>query len=156
MSQPDFEIPPAADAPPRPGFAAESADFMSTVAVHLGLALAPGEALAPGHPFDSPTGFACRIHVMDDGERAVGQPHLLLPMSAHELAGDEVVRLMKVQASLMAGLGLWLGLSDNGLLQMHPLAWSADAAEVVQLLDAANGVAADVLRAIALGEEQSP
>lgn len=148
---------PTAGVPPVP-MTATQADFMSQLALQLGLSPTEGASLIAPHLFTGPAGLACRLHLLH-GEAAV-RPEALLPLAAQELAGSEVQRLLAVQSLVLGELGWHLCTSPEGLLQLSSLAWIDDPADAATALDLANGVGLAVLNALmlddlALGQPQS-
>jgi hypothetical protein len=125
-------------------------DFLSQLAIHLGLAPSEGPLLAAPRLFTGPAGLACRLHLLH-GESAV-RPEALLPMSAQELAGPDVQRLLSLQSLVLGELGWYLCTSPEGLLQLSSLAWIDDPLDAATALDLANGVGVAVLHALMLDD----
>lgn len=133
------------------------ADFLSQLAVHLGMPPSEGRCLAAPRLFTGPAGLACRLHLLH-GEAAV-RPEVLLPMAVQELAGAEVQRMLSVQSLVLTELGWHLNTSPEGLLQLSSLAWIDDPRDAATALDIANGVGAAVLHALlseSLPDAQAP
>lgn len=135
----------AAAALPPPLTAAQT-DFLSQLAIQLGMSPEDGAALVAPRLFTGPAGLACRLHLMH-GEPSV-RPEALLPLSAEELMGADVQRLLSVQSLVLAELGWYLGTSPEGLLQLASLAWIDDPQDAATALDLANGVGIAVLHAL--------
>ena len=136
----------AAAAVAAPPMTSAQTDFLSQLAVHLGMLPSDGASLAAPRLFTGPAGLACRLHLLL-GEPAV-RPEALLPMSAQELAGPEVHRLLSLQSLVLSELGWYLGTSGEGLLQLSSLAWIDDPQDAATALDLANGVGIAVLHAL--------
>lgn len=126
-------------------------DFMSRLALQLGLSAKDGDALIAPHLFTGPAGLACRVHLQDGDPPAV-RPEALLPMSAQELAGSEVQRLLAVQSIVLGELGWFLTTSSEGLLQLTSLAWINDPVDAATALDLANGVGMAIIHALMLDD----
>jgi hypothetical protein len=127
------------------------ADFMSQLALQLGLSPQDGDALVAPHLFTGPAGLACRVHLQEGDPPAV-RPEALLPMSALELAGSEVQRLLAVQSIVLGELGWFLTTSPEGLLQLTSLAWINDPIDAATALDLVNGVGMAIIQALMLDD----
>jgi hypothetical protein len=95
----------------------------------------------------------CHLQVEQDETGVLVQPVMVLPVSAAELSGDEVVRLLQLQEWTLAELHWWLGMSDNGLLQLTSSRWCETPDEVCDALNLVNTMGPTVVRAIVLSEE---
>lgn len=126
------------------------ADFMSQLALQLGLSAGDGPSLVAPRLFTGPAGLACRVH-LQESEPAV-RPEALLPMAAQELAGTEVQRLLSVQSLVLSELGWYLTTSPEGLLQLSSLSWISDPIDAATALDLANGVGLAVIHALMLDD----
>ncbi|WP_157572219.1 hypothetical protein [Hydrogenophaga taeniospiralis] len=126
-------------------------DFMSRLALQLGLPVEDGDALIAPHLFTGPAGLACRVHLQEGDPPAV-RPEALLPMSAQELAGSDVQRLLAVQSIVLGELGWFLTTSPEGLLQLTSLAWINDPVDAATALDLVNGVGMAILHALMLDD----
>jgi hypothetical protein len=145
--------PRAATPPPRALPAAMTpaqADFMSQLALQLGLPPEDGPSLVAPRLFTGPAGLACRVH-LQESEPAV-RPEALLPMAAQELAGADVQRLLSVQSLVLSELGWYLTTSPEGLLQLSSLSWISDPIDAATALDLANGVGLAVIHALMLDD----
>jgi hypothetical protein len=127
------------------------ADFMSQLALQLGLSAQDGDALIAPHLFTGPAGLACRVHLQEGDPPAV-RPEALLPMSAQELAGSDVQRLLAVQSIVLGELGWFLTTSPEGLLQLTSLAWINDPVDAATALDLVNGVGMAIIHALMLDD----
>lgn len=122
----------------RQGTAGAEADFFAALALSLGLPPADAAVLGASTVFTGPAGLPCRV-VWQAAEGASGaRPEILLPLSADELAGPDVRQLLTVQALLLGESGWYLGLSGEGLLQISPLVWMNQPADVAAALDVGN------------------
>jgi hypothetical protein len=144
----------ASTAPVAPPMTSAQTDFLSQLAVHLGMLPSDGASLAAPRLFTGPAGLACRLHLLL-GEPAV-RPEALLPMSAQELEGPEIHRLLSLQSLVLSELGWYLGTSGEGLLQLSSLAWIDDPQDAATALDLANGVGIAVLHALLNDEAIAP
>lgn len=127
------------------------ANFMSQLALQLGLSAQDGDALIAPHLFTGPAGLACRVHLQEGDPPAV-RPEALLPMSAQELAGSDVQRLLAVQSIVLGELGWFLTTSPEGLLQLTSLAWINDPVDAATALDLVNGVGMAIIHALMLDD----
>jgi hypothetical protein len=134
----------------RAGMTPAQADFMSQLALQLGMGPDDGPSLVAPRLFTGPAGLACRVH-LQEGEPAV-RPEALLPMAAQELAGHEVQRLLSVQSLVLSELGWYLTTSPEGLLQLNSLSWFNDPVDAATALDLANGVGLAVIHALMLDD----
>lgn len=125
-------------------------DFLSQLAVHLGLSPAQGAGLIAPRLITGPAGLMCRLQLMD-GQPAV-RTETLLPLSSAEVMGAEVQRVLSVQSLVLAELGWYLGTSPEGLLQIESVAWIDDARDAATALDLAGGVGMVMLQALLHGE----
>lgn len=130
----------------RPAFTPRQVDFLAQLAILLGMQAEDGLSLVAPRLVTGPSGLTCRLHLMH-GEAAV-RPEALLPMSADELAGPEINRLLSIQALLLGEFGWYLGLSSEGVLQLSSLAWIDDPKDAATALDLANGVGTAVLHSL--------
>jgi hypothetical protein len=95
--------------------------------------------------FTGPAGLPCKVVWQSADGAAAARPEILLPISADELAGPGVRQLLTVQALLLSEFGWYLGLSGEGLLQVMPLLWMNQPADVAAALDVGNLLGAVVL-----------
>ena len=121
------------------GTAGAEADFFAALALCLGLPPAGAGAFRASTVFTGPAGLPCRVvwHAAEEGTSGA-RPEILLPLSADELAGPDVRQLLTVQALLLGESGWYLGLSGEGLLQISPLVWMNQPADVAAALDVGN------------------
>ncbi|KQV95762.1 hypothetical protein [Rhizobacter sp. Root1221] len=131
---------------PQPKMTSAQIDFLSQLATHLGLPPSDGEALVPPRFFTGPAGLACRLH-LHHGEAAV-LPEALLPISAAELMGPQVERLLLVQGAVLSEFGWHLGVSPEGLLQLSCMTWIDSPYDAATALDLANGVGIAVMQSL--------
>jgi hypothetical protein len=125
-------------------------DFLSQLATHLGLSPAQGAGLVAPRLITGPSGFMCRLQLMD-GQPAV-RTETLLPLSSEEVMGAEVRHVLSVQSLVLAELGWYLGTSSEGLLQIESLAWIDSALDAATALDIAAGLGTVMLQALLYGE----
>lgn len=125
-------------------------DFLSQLAINLGLPSAQGEGLAAPRLITGPAGFMCRLQLMD-GKPAV-RTETLLPLARAEVMDPETQRVLSVQSLVLAELGWYLGTSAEGLLQIESLAWIDDAQDAATALDLASGLGTVMLQALLHGE----
>lgn len=125
-------------------------DFLSELAIHLGLPATDGAALAAPRLFTGPAGLMCRLQ-LKGGKPAV-RTETLLPLSTAEVMDAATQRVLGVQSLVLAELGWYLGTSPEGLLQIESLAWLDDAQDVATALDLAAGVGMVMLQALMHGE----
>lgn len=130
-------------APARPS-AAESG-FFAALALCLGLPPADAARFRAATVFTGPAGLPCKVLWQSDEGASGARPEILLPLSADELAGPDVRQLLTVQALLLSEFGWYLGLSGEGLLQLAPLLWMNQPADVAAALDVGNLLGAVVL-----------
>jgi len=124
----------------------EQVDFLARLATLLGLPAEDGTAIVAPRLITGPSGLVCRLHVMQ-GQPAV-RTEALLPMSADELSGAEMSRLLRVQSLILGEFGWYLGISSEGLLQLSSLVWIDDPQDVATALDLVNGVCTAVLHSL--------
>jgi hypothetical protein len=124
----------------------EQVDFLARLATLLGMPAEDGTSIVAPRLITGPSGLACRLHVMQ-GMAAV-RPEALLPMSADELSGAEMSRLLRVQSLILGEFGWYLGISSEGLLQLSSLVWIDDPQDVATALDLVNGVGTAVLHSL--------
>jgi hypothetical protein len=127
-------------------------DFMTEVAVQLGLPVHSAAAIASAQPFASPQGLLCRLHLMQgDGPTRV-RPEVLLPLSVEHLSGDDTLRMLATQAALLSTFDCWLTAAEGGWLALTSVAPLATAAEVSNALAMANALAPGIMHTITVGE----
>jgi hypothetical protein len=95
----------------------------------------------------TPGGFCARL-IRREGDPFAVRADLFLPVAAAELAGDEVVRLLAIQAVLLEVHGWYLGLSEEGMLRLAMTGWTGSASEICRCLDAGSVIGAHVLRGL--------
>jgi hypothetical protein len=127
-------------------------DFMTAVALQLGLRAEDAEALAATQPFSSPRGLLCRLHVVQEDAQVRVRPEVLLPLSAQSLEGDEVLRLLAAQAVLVSHFDCWLTASEHGWLTLTSITALATPVEVSTALAIGNALAPGIVHTIAVGE----
>jgi hypothetical protein len=138
-------------AAPQDTAACAQAGFFAALAVTLGLPPAEHAGLRAHTLFTGPAGLPCRVAWQAGGAAWGARPEILLPLSADELAGPDVRRLLAVQAALLSESGWYLGLSGEGLLQVAPLLWMTQPADVAAALDAGSVLGSLVLQHMAAG-----
>ncbi|MEO6921579.1 MAG: hypothetical protein ABI171_21440 [Collimonas sp.] len=119
-------------------------DFLSQIAVMLGISPKDCATLVAPATFTGRAGLICRFQLLDN-ECAVC-PEVLLPLSAGELMGTEVVLLLDMQRALLTEFGWYLGTSAEGILQISPTTWIDDAHAAVLALDLINGAGVEALQ----------
>lgn len=137
---------------PNPSRLPSEADFFAELTLCLGLPPADATPLRAGTVFTGPAGLACKVAWQAD-DAAAGtfgaRPEILLPLAADALAGPDVRQLLAVQALLLSEFGWYLGLCGTGpgagLLQLTPLLWLKQPADVAAALDLGNLLGAMVL-----------
>jgi hypothetical protein len=144
---------PPVKAPVETIFDRQRLDFFATLALKLNLPTAQAHHLAQGEPFVGPSGLLCRLQVEQDETGVLVQPVMVLPLSAAELSGDEVVRMLQLQEWTLAELSWWLGISDEGLLQLTSTRWCETPDEACDALNLVNTMGPNMVRAIVLNEE---
>jgi hypothetical protein len=127
---------------------AAQSDFMSRLAMQLGLPVSESSQLVAPRHFMGPSGLAGRLELHP--EHAAVRVQTLLPMSPGEFIGQEVDLLLAVQGELLTALGWYLGTSAEGLLQLDSMTWLDDPVEAAAALDLANGIGITVLRTLLL------
>jgi hypothetical protein len=110
-------------------------EFFSELATHLSLEAIPGSPLSTEQPFSGPGGLICRIETQRAGKAFVARPQLLLPLDDREIRSLEMRTLLSMQVALLSQLGWMLCHSAEGLLQLSPLRWTAEAREVARELE---------------------
>jgi hypothetical protein len=133
----------------------EQAAFASTLAVHLNLPAEMSQILAQGSLFQGPSGMECRVRLARDDHGVLAQAELVLPLSALELAGEEVLRLLTTQAWVFGEMGWWLGASEKGVLQLTSMHWLAEPEAVVTALNLMHLMGPQVVRNISFGDDES-
>lgn len=131
---------PAAPAPP-PATTPDTAPgtqegFFAALALTLGLPPAERSRLCAGTLFTGPAGLPCRVAWQSADAAWGARPEILLPLSANEMAGPDVRRMLAVQAALLSEAGWYLGLSGTDVLQVAPLLWMTQPGDVAASLDA--------------------
>jgi len=121
-------------------------DFLSQLALHIGVPVDSGFSLIAPHVVKGPAGLACRFHL--HAERAAVLPEVLLPMAAQELAGAEVLKLLTLQAAILKEFGGYLGASAEGLLQLSSLSWIESPQDAATAMDMLNSLGVRVLQAL--------
>jgi hypothetical protein len=129
--------------------AAPEADFFTALALCLGLPPAEAALFRASTVFTGPTGLPCKVAWQSTDGAAGARPEILLPLSADELIGPDVRQLLAVQALLLSEFGWYLGLCSQGqgegLLQITPLLWMHQPADVAAALDVGHLLGAVVL-----------
>jgi hypothetical protein len=163
--------PPAvarAPAPARPQAAptaaatAPEADFFTALALCVGLPPADAARFGAATVFTGPAGLPCKVACQTVDGACAARPEILLPLAADGLAGPDVRQLLAVQALLLSEFGWYLGLSGQGqgqgegLLQIMPLLWMNQPADVAAALDVGNLLGAVVLERLAPPHSVNP
>ena len=124
-------------------------ELLNEVARLLGLPGTQAQQLRSG-AVDLDRGYACQLVIDGDSSPAGVRPCLRLPLSAFDLDGIDAVRLLAMQAQLLAE-GLWyLGVGRDGRLQLTALQLYRAAQDIVRVIDAAQATAHLVTQALAL------
>ncbi|WP_442783894.1 hypothetical protein [Collimonas fungivorans] len=118
----------------------EQKNFLIQIAVLLGIPVSRYTELIAPKAFSGPSGFDCRLHLLD--AQCSVFPEVALPLSANELMGPEVGQLLEIQRKLLTEFGWYLGVSAEGLLQLSSIAWIDEVDEIVKTLDLMNAVGA--------------
>ncbi|CAM3717034.1 Hpa3 family type III secretion system protein [Paracidovorax anthurii] len=115
---------------------ADARAFMAQIGIHLGVPPDAMQSMESGEPFVGPSGLLCRIHARSAESGWHAWPEVVLPLSATELGGQEVLRLLGVQEQLLGEEGWHLGLVEGGdLLSLRPLEASDEAGQVAAAMD---------------------
>jgi hypothetical protein len=131
-----------------------SASFLAEMSELMGLPAESGDVLMGPSPFWGPGGLMCRLQVSSShGEVMAVQPQVMLPMPADELKGQEVGRLLDIQAALLSETGWCLGVSREGMMQLSLMSWIDEPGQAVEALDLGNAVALQTLYLLLGGEE---
>ena len=129
--------------------AAPEADFFTALALCLGLPPADAALFRASTVLTGPTGLPCKVAWQSTDGAFGARPEILLPIAAEELIGPDVRQLLTVQALLLSEFGWYLGLSGpgpgEGLLQITPLLWMNQPADVAAALDVGHLLGAVVL-----------
>jgi hypothetical protein len=127
--------------------AAPEADFFAALALCLGLPPAEAAVFRATTVLTGPAGLACKVAWQAAEGTSGARPEILLPLPADALAGPGVRQLLTVQSLLLSEFGWYLGLSaqGEGLLQITPLLWMHQPADVAAALDVGNLLGAVVL-----------
>jgi hypothetical protein len=133
----------------------DTARFLEEMSVLMGLPARSGQDVLKGpNPFWGPGGLMCRLQVgRSDGELMAVQPQVMLPMPAEELQGQEVERLLAIQAAVLSETGWCLGVSREGMMQLSLMSWIDEPCEAVEALDLGNVVALQTLHLLLDGDE---
>ena len=125
-----------------------SQPLFATISAILGLPPLAHARLAAGEPIVGPSGFLCRIHTQRRDQPVRAFPEIILPLSARELGGDDVVRLLAVQETLLTECGWRLAMSEQGLLCLMPLMSESGAETIAALLNQGQTIARSVLHVL--------
>lgn len=128
---------------------AAEADFFIALALCLGLPPADAARFGAATVFTGPAGLPCKVAWQAADGAGAARPEILLPLAADGLAGPGVRQVLAVQALLLSEFGWYLGLAGQGqgegLLQITPLLWMHQPADVAAALDVGNLLGAVVL-----------
>ena len=122
-----------------------SKKFMKGVGAFLGVTSAFLEEMKPGIFFSGPTGFLCAVHVKPTLKPVCGFAEVLIPMSARELGGESVARLLEMQDFLLQEYAWRLGISVQGLLSVYPMLSEASPERVASQLELGQRLAHSVI-----------
>ena len=122
--------------------------LLATVSTILGLSPPIHARLAAGEPILGPSGLLCRIHTQGASHPLRAFPEIILPLSVRELGGDDVVRLLAVQETLLTECGWRLGMSEQGLLSLLPLMSENGAETIAALLNQGQTIGRSVLNVL--------
>lgn len=98
-----------------------SSQMISEMASLVGLSNELTLKLISGEPLIGPTGLLCFLHQTKQNNRPAVFPEIAIPISAQELAGDDVVRLLGVQETLLREFGWRISMASIGLISICPL-----------------------------------
>jgi hypothetical protein len=129
-------------------------DFVSTLAIQLGLPTTDAHLLAQGERFATPSGLLCRLSMTQDEQGALAQIEMLLPVVALELAGAEVLRLLQIQAWALSE-GWWLSATPDSTLQLSSIRWFTTPDETAVALQQLNLLGLDVVHGIVFGDDKA-
>lgn len=136
-----------------PTMTEEQTIFLAQSAMLIGLPLSDGPLLPAPYHFVGPAGLVCRLHMHQD--KLAVRLETLLPMSAAELMGQEVNRMLAIQEALLYEYGWYLGLSDEGLLQLSSMGWIDNPCDTARSLDFVNSLGMAVVQTL-LHEDSPP
>lgn len=122
--------------------------LLATIGTILGLSPSIHARLTAGEPIVGPSGFVCRIHTHRLSHPLRAFPEIILPLSARELGGDDVVRLLAVQETLLTECGWRFGMSEQGLLSLLPLMSESGAETIAALLNQGQTIGRSVLNVL--------
>jgi hypothetical protein len=141
-------------AAPAGAAAAAEAAFFTALALCLGLPPADAARFGAATVFTGPAGLPCKVACQTVDGACAARPEILLPLAADGLAGPGVRQLLAVQALLLSEFGWYLGLcgqgQGEGLLQITPMLWMNQPADVAAALDVGNLLGAVVLDRLGL------
>jgi hypothetical protein len=140
---------------PQPARPDESTSFLAEMSELMGLPAESGDVLKGPSPFWGPGGLMCRLQVASGGEVMAVQPQVMLPMPADELKGQEVERLLAIQAAVLSETGWCLGVSREGMMQLSLMSWIDEPCQAVEALDLGNAVALQTLHLLLDGDEDA-
>jgi hypothetical protein len=123
------------------------AAFTTELSLLLGLDVSSSGAFFAPNGIVTSGGFCARL-IRREGDPFAVRADVLLPVAAAELAGDEVARLLAIQAVLLEAHGWYLGLSEEGMLRLAMTGWTGSASEICRCLDAGSVIGAHVLRGL--------
>lgn len=140
-------VPAGPQATPAGAATAAEADFFAALALCLNLPPADAARFGAATVFTGPAGLPCKVACQTVDGACAARPEILLPLAVDALAGPGVRQLLAVQALLLSEFGWYLGLSGqgDGLLQIMPLLWLNQPADVAAALDVGNLLGAVVL-----------
>lgn len=127
----------------------------SAIATLLELPAAPDRDLTKVQVFDGPGGLVCRLVPEHDAGSMALRAAVRLGLHVDDVPGDAVGTLLGMQATLLASGRWFLGMDDEGVLQLTALLPAASAAEVAGCLCEGQLAAWATLRAL-LRPEASP
>ena len=126
------------------------------IATLLELPPDPDRDLTQVQVFDGPGGLACRLMPEhDDGSMAL-RVAVRLGLHVDDVPGDAVGTLLAMQATLLASGRWFLGMDDQGALQLTALLPAASAADVATCLCEGQLAAWATLRALLRPETSLP
>lgn len=112
--------------------------FFLELTLYLGMALDNKARLEANRLFSGPSGLLCRVQTRQDKTQLSARPEVMLPLTLAGLDGEELRRLMTLQAAALSELGWYVGPSHEGFVAVCPLRWTQQAEVVASELDVGN------------------
>ena len=129
-----------------PRFPGSAPEFLARMAALMGLPPGAAPRLQGSASVRGREGLLCGVCIERRRDALCVRPQVCLPITAHQLDGTHVERLLVLQQAMTDELGWMVRLSGNGHLLLSTLEWLREPEAAVDALDLGQAIGLEALR----------